>query len=171
MFRWGVSDGSYLSLGIHKHNVVIILPMCTRTNTHTYHQTHRAPPLPLAAYLDNYLPQVPVHRDTPCTCCHRGHCAKESRRQPFRGQRGEKRGGGVMMMMCVCVYVCGWWGWWICGGVRKHQGELASMRQASWQAYGLLITQGLPQPLGAVSNMRERNQPLQNRSPLQSLCV
>lgn len=42
------------------------------------------------------------------------------------------------------------------GGIR---GELASDRQASWQAHGLLITQGLPAPLGAVSNMSEHNQP------------
>lgn len=59
-------------------------------------------------------------------------------------------------------------GGWLCGSIGKHQGELASERQASWQAYGLLITQGLPPPLGAVSNMRGRNQPLKNRSPPQS---
>ncbi len=58
--------------------------------------------------------------------------------------------------------------WWVCGGIGKHQGELASERQASWQAYGLLITQGLPPLLGAVSNMRGHNQLLKNRSPPQS---
>lgn len=70
--------------------------------------------------------------------------------------------------MCVCVCVDRGVGWWDCGGIGKHQGELASKRQASWQAYAPLITQGLPPPLGAVSYMRGRNQPLKNRSPPQS---
>lgn len=68
----------------------------------------------------------------------------------------------------MCVRERGGGVWWIWGSVGKHQGELASERQASWQARGLLITQGLPPPLGAVSNMRGRNQPLKSRSPLQS---
>lgn len=79
--------------------------------------------------------------------------------------------------MCVCVCVCAYGleggggregAWRVCGGRGKHQGELACERQASRQAYGLLITQGLPPPLGAVSNMREHNQPLKNTGPTQS---
>lgn len=79
-----------------------------------YAETLSSTALPHAARLDNYLPQVLLHRDTPHTCCHRRHCARESRRQPFRGQGGNKRdggGGGVMLMTCECV--------WACDGVRK----------------------------------------------------
>lgn len=61
----------------------------------------------------------------------------------------------------VCVHVgsgiC-----WVSAGVggKKSRGRgPASDRQVSWQAHGLLITQGLPAPLGAVSNMSEHNQP------------
>jgi len=43
------------------------------------------------------------------------------------------------------VWLCGGC-WWVCGGVGKHQEELASERRASWQTYGLLITHGLPPP-------------------------
>lgn len=67
---------------------------------------HKAPPH--ATYLYNYLPQVLVHRATPRARCHRGHCARKSRRQPFRGQWGEKR--WRIDDVCWCVVVCGWWG-------------------------------------------------------------
>jgi len=63
--------------------------------------------------------------------------------------------------VCVCV----WDSWWVCGSVEKDQGELASIRQASQQECVLLITKGLPQPLGAVSSMRKRNEPVRNTFP------
>lgn len=67
--------------------------------------------------------------------------------------------------MCVCGQGGGVVGlWWY----RKTSGGIGFWRQASWQAYAPLITQGLPPPLGAVSYMRGRNQPLKNRSPPQS---
>lgn len=147
----GSSDGPCQSLGIQICNVV------TMPSFHMH--THSTHPPSHAVYLDNYLPQVQVHSDTIGTCCHWRHCIRESRRQPFRGQWGAKRGGGVMMTTPVCVCV-------LCRKISR--GNWASMRQASRQAYVLLITQGLPQPLGAVSNMRERNQPVKNRSPPQS---
>lgn len=68
-------------------------------------------------------------------------------------------------MVCVSVDGLGFGGG--VGGrcIGKHQGELASERQASWQADGLLIMQGLSPRLEAVSNMRGHNQPLKNRNP------
>lgn len=72
------------------------------------------------------------------------------------------------------AYVCVWlvqpaglvvvWG-------KKQGGGLASDRQVSWQAHGLLITQGLPAPLGAVSNMSEHNQPETLQSTTSCVCV
>lgn len=71
----------------------------------------------------------------------------------------------LCMWVCLCVCVgCGLVVGGSAGGRGKHQGDVAAERQASRQACGLLITQGLPPPLGAVSNMREHKQPPQNTS-------
>lgn len=110
-FVWGAPDGLCLSLGIQIHYIAMCLP-----STYTHNQTHEAL-LPHAAYLDNYLPQVLVHRDTPRTCCHRGHCARESRRQPFRGQWGEKEVEEWWWCVSLCV---GRGVWWVFGGIGEN---------------------------------------------------
>lgn len=127
-------------------------------HTHTQTQTHQAL-LPHAAHLDNYLPQVRVHRDNNARAATGGTAPGRADGSHSGGSEEKKR----WRSDGVCV--CGQGDRWVCAGVGKHQGELASERQASWQAYSLLIMQGLPLLLGAVSNMRRRNQPLKNRSP------
>lgn len=62
-------------------------------------------------------------------------------------------------MAYVCMWVVGSAGLVLVWGEKNQGGGPASDRQVSWQAHGLLITQGLPAPLGAVSNMSEHNQP------------
>lgn len=114
-------------------------------------------PLPPRAYLDNYLPQVLVHRHTLWTCCHWGTApgrAYGSHSGGSAGGRWRKDDDNMWRLR----------GWWACGGVEKYQEGLASIGQARVRSPNYARS---PTAIRSC-HMRECNQLVKNGRPPQS---